>query len=167
MIVHVDTQALTISWEGQEFTCRCGKSGAIAQDLGREGDAKTPLGDFPLRFGLWRPDRLPRPRSRLAFHPITDADLWCDAPGHPAYNRWVTASFAASHEVLMRDDMAYDIVLVMGHNDSPPVSGLGSAVFIHLDRPDHRSTLGCVAVEPDAMIRLARDAGPGDVVRIR
>jgi L,D-peptidoglycan transpeptidase YkuD (ErfK/YbiS/YcfS/YnhG family) len=54
----------------------------------------------------------------------------------------------------------------MGHNDDPPVAGRGSAVFVHLDRPDHRPTLGCVAVEPDVMIQLIRDLTPGDEIEI-
>ena len=76
------------------------------------------------------------------------------------------APFGASHEVLKRDDCAYDVLIVMGHNDDPPVPGLGSAVFLHLDRPDHRSTLGCVAVEPEVMLRLVRDLAPDDVIQI-
>ena len=62
--------------------------------------------------------------------------------------------------------MAYDLMVVLGHNDSPPVPDLGSAIFLHLDRPDHRSTLGCVAVEPDVMVAILRSAGPGSVLEI-
>jgi len=61
---------------------------------------------------------------------------------------------SSSHEALWREDGAYDIVLVMSHNDSPPVSGLGSAVFIHIAQPDDRETLGCIALTPDAMASL-------------
>ena len=132
-----------------------------------EGDGATPLGSFALRFGFWRPDRLPAPPTRLTMHAIGEDDLWCDDAEHPAYNRWVRAPFAASHERMWRDDMAYDLVVVMGHNDGPPVPGRGSAVFVHLDRPDHRDTLGCVAVEPDAMLALLRDAKAGGEVVIR
>jgi L,D-peptidoglycan transpeptidase YkuD (ErfK/YbiS/YcfS/YnhG family) len=34
----------------------------------------------------------------------------------------------------------------MSHNDSPPMPNLGSAVFIHCRQPDHRPTLGCLAL---------------------
>jgi len=162
----VDTQALTISWEGKSFPCRIGQGGTVDAFDKREGDGATPRGIFPLRYGFYRPDRLPAPTSRLAFHPVTTADLWCDTPDHPAYNRWVKAPFSASHEDLMRDDIAYDLILVIGHNDDPPITGLGSAVFIHLDRPDHRSTLGCIAVEPDTLIAILRAASPGDEIDI-
>ena len=170
MRVLIDSQALTIKWGDGEnavsAACRIGKGGARPDVEKAEGDGATPLGVYPVRFGMWRADRLPCPESELAFHAITDADLWCDDPRHPAYNRWVRAPFAASHERLMRDDMAYDLLLVMGHNDDPPVAGRGGAVFVHLDRPDHRPTLGCVAVEPDVMIQLIRDLTPGDEIEI-
>jgi L,D-peptidoglycan transpeptidase YkuD (ErfK/YbiS/YcfS/YnhG family) len=74
--------------------------------------------------------------------------------GHPAYNRFVKLPFADSHEALWRKDGAYDIVLVISHNDSPPSLGLGSAVFIHVAQADDRSTLGCVAFAPEDMVRL-------------
>ena len=167
MDVVVDSQALTISWGDRTESCRIGRNGAVPEADGREGDAATPLGRYPVRWAMWRADRLPRPKTALPLHPITEHDGWCDAPEHSAYNRWVRLPFDASHEKLWRDDIAYDILLVVGHNDSPPVPGMGSAVFVHLDRPDHRSTLGCVAVEPDTMLALLRDLAPGDTITIR
>ena len=134
--------------------CRIGKGGYIAGTKGREGDAKTPLGDYRLRFGLYRADRLPRPSSNLTFRPLRPDDGWCDDPRDPAYNRFIRLPSSASHEALWREDGAYDIILVMSHNDSPPAPNLGSAVFIHVAQPDDRQTLGCVALAPEDMVRL-------------
>ena len=47
-----------------------------------------------------------------------------------------------------------DIILVINHNDSPPVAGLGSAIFIHLSQINKRKTQGCVAIEPLVMSKL-------------
>ena len=55
---------------------------------------------------------------------------------------------------LWREDGAYDVILVLSHNDSPPEAGLGSAVFIHIAQTDERQTLGCIALEPEVMVRL-------------
>ena len=144
----------TLSFGPLTLPCRIGKGGAIEMAKGREGDEKTPLGDYRLRFGLYRADRLPKPRSALTFRPLRKDDGWCDAPDDPAYNRFIRLPYAASHESLWREDGAYDIILVMSHNDSPPVAGLGSAVFIHVAQPDDRQTLGCVALAPEAMVQL-------------
>ena len=142
--------------------CRIGKAGAVPMADGREGDAKTPLGTYVLRFGFYRADRLPGPppSKGLTFHALTPEDGWCDDPQDPAYNRFIRLPYEqASHEKLWRDDGAYDIILVMSHNDSPPQrdkkgSGLGSAVFIHVAQPDDRKTLGCIALAPEDMVTL-------------
>lgn len=144
----------TLTFDGISFPCRIGKNGFVAAEFGREGDGKTPLGTYVLRFGLYRADRLPAPKSALTFQPIRKDDGWCDAPDDPAYNRFIRLPYPASHEKLWREDGAYDIVLVMSHNDSPPEPGLGSAVFIHITQPDNRNTLGCVALSPEVMVRL-------------
>ena len=150
----MNTSARTVQFNGQSYPCRIGRKGAIAFNKGREGDEKTPLGDYALRFGLYRADRLPRPKSGLTFRLLRPDDGWCDASDDPAYNRFIRLPYAASHEKLWREDGAYDVVLVMSHNDSPPKAGLGSAVFIHVAQHDDRDTLGCVALAPEVMVRL-------------
>ena len=73
-----------------------------------------------------------------------------DDPADPAYNRPVRLPHPFSAETLQREDMLYDVVLVLGHNDAPPVPGAGSAIFFHLwneAKPaDQRTTEGCVAI---------------------
>lgn len=152
---------------GMVFPCRIGKGGFVDAALGQEGDGKTPLGDYHLRFGLYRADRLPAPRSPLTFWPIQDNDGWCDDPNDPAYNRFIRLPYAASHERLWREDGAYDIILVISHNDSPPVKDLGSAIFLHITQPDDRKTLGCVAFAPDDMARMLPLLRPGMAVSIQ
>ena len=138
---------------------RSGKSGFTPHTSGSEGDGKTPLGTYRLRFGLYRADRLPQPPPQhadrpLAFWPLRADDGWCDDPQNSLYNRFIRRPYKASHEALWREDGAYDIILVMSHNDSPPIFGLGSAVFLHIAQPDDRQTLGCIALAPDDMSRL-------------
>ena len=147
--------------------CRIGRDGYINETQGREGDGKTPLGDYQLRFGLYRADRLPAPPSSLTFWPIQEDDGWCDAPNDAAYNRFIRLPYSASHETLWREDGAYDIVLVISHNDSPPELGKGSAVFLHIAQPDDRDTLGCVAFAPEDMVRLLPLLVTGMTVRIQ
>ena len=146
---------------------RIGKSGFIDGEQGREGDAKTPLGEYTLRWGFYRADRLTPPRSKLIFRALQEDDGWCDAQDHPAYNRFIKLPDAASHEKLWREDGAYDVVLVMSHNDSPPLSGRGSAVFIHVAQFDDRETLGCVALAPEDMVKLLPKLYAGQRVTIQ
>lgn len=146
--------------DGTSFECSLGPAGIRRKK--REGDGATPAGRFPLR-GLWyRADRLARPATQLPVTEIQPDDGWCDDPGDPNYNRHVKLPYAASAETLYRDDGVYDLIVVPGHNDNPPVPGHGSAVFLHIARADLGPTEGCVAVEREVLLallpRLTRDS---------
>jgi L,D-peptidoglycan transpeptidase YkuD (ErfK/YbiS/YcfS/YnhG family) len=113
--------------------------------LKREGDGGTPLGRFPIRLALYRADRASRPRVPLPVHAIRDTDGWCDDPCDRNYNRLITLPSRRSVEGLKREDNLYDLVLVLGFNDRPRIKGKGSAIFVHLARPGHTPTEGCIA----------------------
>lgn len=156
-----------IAWNGGEARCALGKAGVIAAIDKREGDNKSPLGVWPIRRVLYRPDVYPGgPRTALPTQAIGPNDGWCDAPSDPAYNQPVTLPYPASAERLWRDDAVYDLVLVLGHNDDPPVAGLGSAIFLHLARDGYPGTEGCVALARADVEALLAEAQPGDAVEI-
>ncbi|MBL8770124.1 MAG: L,D-transpeptidase family protein [Phenylobacterium sp.] len=133
----------------------------------REGDLASPAGVWPIREVFYRPDRGPPPATEFRVHALTEDDGWCDDPADAQYNRHVTLPYPASAEQLWRDDHLYDIVVVLGHNDDPPVAGLGSAIFLHLAKPDYAPTHGCVAVAREDLEALLALARPGDAVEIR
>jgi len=153
------------------LTCRIGRGGFIDGDKGSEGDEKTPLGEYFLRFGFYRADRLARPPlhkvNSLNWRAIEPDDGWCDDVSSDAYNRFIKLPCAASHEALWREDGAYDIILVLSHNDSPPMKGKGSAVFIHVAQADDRQTLGCIAFAPEEMTQLLPHLQAGLKVRLQ
>ena len=136
--------------------CLVGKTGFIAGDDKREGDMATPLGRWPLRYLYFRPDRLHQPDTGLPVFALAPTMGWCDDPADPAYNRPVDLPYEGRHERLWRDDGLYDLIVVLGHNDSPPIPHLGSAIFLHLREDGTRHTAGCVAVRlPDMLALLA------------
>jgi L,D-peptidoglycan transpeptidase YkuD (ErfK/YbiS/YcfS/YnhG family) len=55
---------------------------------------------------------------------------------------------------------------VIGHNDDPPVAGLGSAIFMHIAREDYSPTQGCVALARSDLEALLAMARPGDALAI-
>lgn len=151
--------------DGRRWRCALGRSG-VRQDK-REGDGATPVGRFPLRRLLYRRDRLATPpATTLPCTVIARDDGWCDEPADPAYNGPVRLPCTASHEILWREDGLYDVVVVVGHNDDPPVPGLGSAIFLHVARPDYGPTEGCVALALDDLLDLLRVCGPDTVMAI-
>lgn len=126
----------------------------------------TPLGRWPIRAVLVRPARGIDPASiHLPWRWIDASDGWSDDPADPGYNRPVRWPHGHSAEELARADQAYDAIIVLGHNDSPPLPGLGSAIFLHI-WIDGRPTEGCVAISKDAMIALLAELTPEDVIDI-
>ncbi len=120
----------------------------------REGDGATPAGLLPLRSVLFRADRGPAPACAVPVRAISTADGWCDDPASPHYNCLVRLPVNARAEPLWRNDAVYDIIGVLGWNDDPVQSGRGSAIFLHLARPDFRPTEGCVALLRDDLLRV-------------
>lgn len=151
---------------GRLAPCVLGRSGVLPAEDKREGDGASPLGIWPIRRVLYRPDREPAPQTRLPLAALSPGDGWCDAPGDPAYNRPVTLPYPASAEQMWREDHIYDLVVILGHNDDPPVSPMGSAIFLHLVQPDGSPTAGCVAVGRNDMLDLLAKARPGDALAI-
>lgn len=138
----------------QSFRAAIGQGGIRADK--REGDGATPTGILALRRVLYRADRLAKPRCAVPVEPIAPDDGWCDDPAHPDYNRPVRLPHPARHEELWRADEVYDILGVLGWNDAPVQADRGSAIFLHLTRPDYAPTAGCVALnEPDLRAVLA------------
>jgi L,D-peptidoglycan transpeptidase YkuD (ErfK/YbiS/YcfS/YnhG family) len=146
--------------------CALGRGGIRAATAKQEGDGATPAGSWPLRRVLWRPDRVQAPICRLPTHAIAPDDGWCDDPSHADYNRAVRLPHPANAERMWRSDQLYDLVVILGHNDNPVVPGAGSAIFLHLAKPDFSPTEGCVAVAGDDLEALLELAAPGDDLQV-
>ena len=131
-----------------------GGAGLVAADGKREGDMATPIGRWALRHLYYRQDLLGAVDTVVPASAITRHCGWCDDPAHQDYNCHVTLPFASSHEVMWRDDGAYDLVVMLGFNDAPPIVGRGSAIFLHCIAAGKTSTAGCVAVARDDLISL-------------
>lgn len=137
---------------GITLPCVLGSGGLSRRK--REGDGATPIGRFALTGGFFRPDRGPRPVSRLVLRPSRTDDGWCDDPASGCYNRAVRLPFSAGHERLWRDDRLYDCGLLLGYNLVSPRKGRGSAIFLHVMAEAATPTAGCVALRPDDLRRL-------------
>jgi L,D-peptidoglycan transpeptidase YkuD (ErfK/YbiS/YcfS/YnhG family) len=143
---------------GRSFRCAVGRGGVSTAK--REGDGATPIGTWPLRQVLYRPDRGMRPVTALQTAPMKPTDGWCDAPTDPNYNRMVRHPYPASAEHLWRRDSIYDLVVVVGYNDAPVVPGKGSAIFLHIARPDYSPTAGCVAFSRRDLVTILGSLSP-------
>jgi L,D-peptidoglycan transpeptidase YkuD (ErfK/YbiS/YcfS/YnhG family) len=134
------------------FRCALGRSGI--RGVKREGDGATPRGLWSLRQVLYRSDRITAPRSHLPVRALRPDDGWCDAPADRRYNRNIVMPYPASAERLWRADSLYDLIVVVGYNDAPVVPGAGSAIFLHVARPNYAPTAGCIAFSLQDLRRI-------------
>jgi L,D-peptidoglycan transpeptidase YkuD (ErfK/YbiS/YcfS/YnhG family) len=170
-LILVDGRAGILTLGDWSCPCVIGKGGLIAAADKREGDGATPIGDWPIKGVLLRSGRIGREHApALPWRWIREMDGWCDDPADPAYNRPVQLPRGTSHERLAHEDQAYDVIVVLGHNDAPPVPGMGSAIFFHQwvmgDAGAPKATEGCVAVAPESMRVVLESLEPGMVMRI-
>jgi L,D-peptidoglycan transpeptidase YkuD (ErfK/YbiS/YcfS/YnhG family) len=157
------TQGVLIAG-GMRVPCALGRSGVTREK--REGDGATPAGVHRLVGVLYRPDRVRCPVTRLPVAAIRRDDGWCDDPADRRYNRPVDLPYRASHERLWREDHLYDVAVILDYNLASPVTGRGSAIFLHLAAPSLKPTSGCVAVELEPMRRLLAFADARTVLRV-
>ena len=154
-----------IDWGAGPRRCAVGRGGVAVKQ--REGDGVTPVGVWPVRRVLYRADRIARPKTVFPLAEIAERDGWCDAPDDAAYNSQVLLPYGASAESLRRDDGLYDVVVVLGFNDDPVEPGKGSAIFVHVARPDFSPTEGCVALALPDLLEMLAWMKAGDAVRIQ
>ena len=164
LCVTADRHGAVVDWGQGPRRAAIGLPGIAVK--GGEGDGITPIGAFPVREVFYRADRIARPDTKLSLRALEKNDGWCDAPDDPNYNRLVKLPYPASAEQMWCEDHLYDLVVVLGYNDDPVVPRMGSAIFLHLARPDYSHTQGCVALAYDDAIAAIGQLRPGDQVVI-
>lgn len=153
-----------LRWPGGSTRAACGRGGVRADK--REGDGASPAGTFALVSVYYRPDRLAVPKTGLPVTALWPEMAWVDDPGDANYNRPVTLPYPASHEDLWREDGLYDVIVVICYNADPVVPGAGSAIFLHVARPDFTPTEGCIAIAKPVLLSLLGLLGSGSTITI-
>ncbi len=135
------------------FFCLFGKDGVTSDK--KEGDMKTPVGIFPIRKIYYRKDKIGEIKNEsLECIPIEKDFGWCDDIKKDEYNTFIKLPFDSRYENLWREDDTYDVIIIIGYNDSPVIKEKGSAIFIHIAREDMKYTEGCLALKKEDMLKL-------------
>jgi len=153
-----------LRFKEKEYQCAVGRNGFSLDK--KEGDGCTPIGTFPLCTVYFRPDKIPIVATGLPRQSLTPSDGWCDDPKSPDYNGHVKLPFSGSFERLWRDDEIYDLVVVIGYNESPAVPGKGSAIFMHIARPDFSATDGCIALAKKDLLEILKNCNEDTKISI-
>ena len=137
-----------------KFSCAIGRGGLTKNKI--EGDHKTPIGEFKFKKVFYRADKLGKMVFNLPSQVIDKDCGWCDDPEHKQYNQLIKFPFSASAEKLHRDDDLYDLLFVINYNTDPIIPGNGSAIFLHISKPNFGGTEGCIAIEKKNIIELSK-----------
>ena len=117
--------------------------------------------------GLGRAAHPRRPRTFLPVRRITPNLAWCEDTADRRYNRPFLRSANEPGDRLRRDDRLYDFIIEIDHNTRPRIAGRGSAVFIHVARPNRGPTAGCVAMTAAELRRLLARVGTKTRIQIQ
>ncbi len=154
-----------LHWPSGETRAAIGAGGIRPSK--KEGDRATPAGTFSLPFGMYRQDRIKLPSTDLPMTPLRQTHAWVDDPNDPKYNQLVELPYPAHTEELWRTDEIYDLLVVVGYNMNPTRPGAGSAIFIHIARPNFSPTDGCIAVSRSILLKLIPMLGSDSTLTIR
>lgn len=163
MIINVDPAGFVLC-QGHTWRCALGRGGVRTDK--REGDGATPAGTWALGRVFYRADRVNAPETGLKAISMQSDWGWCDDPKHADYNRLITLPHPARHEDLWREDSVYDVVVEILYNTDPVEAEHGSAIFMHVAKPDYSPTEGCIALKCDDLLALLRLCNKDALVRV-
>ena len=161
--MHILINKNYLTYNKLKVKCAIGKKGIGYKK--KEGDLITPIGQFKIKYILYRKDRV-EILSKLKKMVIKKDMGWCDDPRSSDYNKLVKLPFNYKHEKLFKKENIYDIILVLNYNMNPVKKNKGSAIFIHVARNNLKKTEGCVAIKKIDLIKLLKEIGPNTKVRI-
>jgi len=133
-------------------------------DKTKEGDRKTPRGDFSLTHAMGiNPD----PGSIMTYTVITDTMYVCGDPEY--YNQIIDTAYIDHHcgsnsEHLIKYVPQYNYTLYIGYNPQNEY-GKGSAILLHCFG-SYPYTMGCVAIAEENMIKVLQTVSNGSRICI-
>ena len=133
-----------IYFQKYKLRCSIGKRGISIKK--REGDKKTPQGEFKLKYILYRKDRIINLKTKLKKIAINRKMGWCDDINSDSYNKIINFPFKYSAEKLWKKENVYDIIIIIDYNLDPVIKNKGSAIFLHIAKRKYQQTAGCIAV---------------------
>ena len=141
-------------FQNYKIRCAIGKNGISYKK--KEGDNKTPKGNFKFEYILYRRDRILNIKTSLKKKTIKKNMGWCDDPNSKDYNHLIRLPSKYSSEKLWLKENIYDIILIINYNLNPTIKYKGSAIFLHVAKKKYQSTRGCLAINKKDMRLLIR-----------
>ena len=162
--MHILINKKYLKYNQYKVKCAIGKRGIGQKN--KEGDLITPIGQYKIRYILYRKDRIKKIQSKLKKIVIKKSMGWCDDTKSKKYNKLINLPFNYNYERLFRTENIYDIILVLNYNMSPIIKNKGSAIFIHVAKKNYKKTQGCVAVKKSDLLKILKEIKINTKVKI-
>ena len=162
--MHILINKRYLIYNQYKVKCAVGKMGIGLKK--KEGDFITPIGDYKIKYILYRKDRVKKIKTKLRKAIIKKNMGWCDDPKSKKYNKLINLPFSDSYEQLFKRENTYDIILVLSYNMNPVKKNKGSAIFIHVAKKNYKKTQGCVAVRKSDLLKILKVINASTKVKI-
>ena len=162
--MHITVNRNYLTFNNFKVKCAIGKKG-IGYKI-KEGDLKTPVGQYKIKYLLYRKDRIKKLKTKLRKIIITKKMGWCNDPKSKNYNQLIRLPFNYTYEKLFRKENTYDLILVLNFNTNPVIKNKGSAIFIHVAKKKFNKTEGCVAITKKNLLNIIKNLRINTKVKI-
>ena len=162
--MHILINKKYLTYGQYKVKCALGKRGIGHKK--KEGDLITPIGQYKIKFILYRKDRVKKIHSKLKKVIIKKNMGWCDDPNSEKYNKLINLPFNFKYEKLFKKENTYDIILVLNYNMNPIKKNKGSAIFIHVVKKNYRKTKGCIAIGKTQLLKIIKKIKNNTEVKI-
>ena len=162
--MHILINKKYLTYGQYKVKCALGKRGIGHKK--KEGDLITPIGQYKIKFILYRKDRIKKIQSKLKKVIIKKNMGWCDDPNSEKYNKLINLPFNFKYEKLFKKENTYDIILVLNYNMNPIKKNKGSAIFIHVVKKNYRKTKGCIAIGKTQLLKIIKKIKNNTKVKI-
>ena len=162
--MHILINKKYLTYGQYKVKCALGKRGIGHKK--KEGDLITPIGQYKIKFILYRKDRVKKIHSKLKKVIIKKNMGWCDDPNSEKYNKLINLPFNFKYEKLFKKENTYDIILVLNYNMDPIRKNKGSAIFIHVAKKDYKKTIGCIAIGKTQLLKMLKEIKINTKVKI-
>jgi L,D-peptidoglycan transpeptidase YkuD (ErfK/YbiS/YcfS/YnhG family) len=162
--MHILINKKYLTYSKYKVKCAVGKRGIGLKK--KEGDLITPIGQYKIKYILFRRDRIKKIQSKIRKIEIKKNMGWCDDSKSEQYNKLIKLPFNYSHEKLYKKENIYDIILVLNYNMNPYEKKKGSAIFIHVASKSYEKTKGCVAIKKIELLKIIKELKKDTKVKI-
>ena len=115
--MHILINKKYLTYGQYKVKCAVGKRGIGLKK--KEGDLITPIGQYKIKYILYRKDRIKKIQSELRKVTIKKDMGWCDDPKSKSYNKLINLPFNYNYEKLFKRENVYDVILVLDYNMRP------------------------------------------------